>query len=78
MLSIDKEILELKLYGTEYKLELPTVDELEAIEKNTKELGELGAIKVVLIECGLPKEVVGKMQAKHLRQVVEALAGKQS
>jgi hypothetical protein len=69
-----KDVFDCEIYGENYKLSKPTVDQVERFSKSKKS-ETIEGTKDFLAELGLPKTVTGGMQVEHLKEVVENLVG---
>lgn len=74
-----------KIYGQEYSLRKATFDEREEFSsqmdeavkaKNTRELVKLQ--REFAIKLGLPRDLVGQMEADHVDQLLLSLLGKKN
>lgn len=70
------EKLSVKIDGVVHELNYPTVKQIRNLEKEKDNIG-IDNICSFLSDCGLPKDVVEKLQANHMNELVGALVGKQ-
>ena len=75
-MKLVKEVLSLELYGTKCELRFPTLREIENMEKENVKGEELNAMRSFLIGLGLPESIYDELQANHVTQIMEKLAGK--
>lgn len=69
-----KDIFDCEIYGENYKLCKPTVDQVEKFSKSKKS-ETIEGTKDFLAELGLPKNVTGTLQVEHLKEITEKLVG---
>lgn len=70
------EKLTIKLDGVVHDLSYPTVKQIKSLEKPEEDF-KIDEVMNFLVDCGLPLEVVERLQANHLNQIIGALVGKQ-
>lgn len=73
-------VIELNVYGSEFKVRFPNMGELSAFESEAskKNVNEIELLLNFLDTLGLPKETSKKMEPDHVRQVMELFKGKPS
>lgn len=69
------EKLSIKIDGVVHELSYPTVKQIRDLNKKGDDV-DVDSVCSLVSECGLPIEVVDKLQASHLNKIVEALVGK--
>ena len=77
-MKLVKTEIQLNVYGTEVKLNEPTVKTVQAfqVKLDNKENNEFDIMLDFLEECGLPKSISEEMSANHISQVMELLVPK--
>lgn len=70
------EKLTVKFDGVVHELSYPTIRQIKSLEKPESEI-KIDEICKLLEGCGLPSEVIDKLQANHMNELVGALVGKQ-
>lgn len=69
------EKLNVKIDGVVHELSYPTVKQIRELNKEADNV-DVDSVCKLVIDCGLPSEVLDKLQADHLNKIVEALVGK--
>lgn len=75
-LKLTRPKLEVELDGKTYSMTYPTMDELQGLEKEQEDEGpSIARVRAVLERHGLPKEVVGTLDASLVGAIMEELGG---
>ena len=74
-MELVSEKLTVKIDGVVHELNYPTVKQIKALEKPESEI-KMNEICSLIEGCGLPVDVIDKLQANHLNSLVGALMGK--
>lgn len=78
MLKIKRsEPVEIEIFDIVYKVQKPTYERLErlqAILEDDAGKKGLGATRELLVECGLPSDVIGQMLPDDVRSVLEYIS----
>lgn len=77
MQTFEKQALELKIYGTDVKLNRPTFGQAKEWGKKIKNAGDDGleVAGEMLTSCGMPAEVLDKLEIDHFRCIQDLLLG---
>ena len=82
MLEILKRELDVKAFGNVYKLNYPSAKRMNQFMLDVKKMvsGELDKSDYELssdlvVECGLPREIVDQLPSEDLREVIKTLDG---
>jgi hypothetical protein len=76
--------LKINVYGEDYELRSPTVDEVAELQERIEKLDDdsplktLPVMKSYLSSLGLPEKVVSGLEAKHFIQLVSWVNGEES
>lgn len=69
-----KAPVELRIYGVDVKLTRPTFGQGKRLQAAAKAGSDnLEAVEQVLIECGLPKDLLEQMEAQHVSELQQIL-----
>lgn len=76
MHKFTRSVLELEIYGQEYKLGKLTLDEAQEFGKETKDLDDQARgekLLGLLEKKGLPKDLILSMEVDHITELVNLL-----
>jgi hypothetical protein len=68
-----KTKIKISIYGKEYELHRPTVDEAEIIATKDSNSSSLDGAKKFMATLGLPIDVSGQMEVEHFNLLLEAV-----
>ena len=74
-MELKKEKFTVKIDEVVHELNYPTVKQIKELDKKKDDV-DVDGVCALVVECGMPSDVVDSLQANHLNLIVEKLMGK--